>query len=319
MTYPPNSQPYQPPSLNHLEVEEMLMTFSDREIKWAADYLNKKRRNFSSEPDLNNLLGYVKEFLMRLDPSIGQFEFSHIVKARATLLVPQENFNWLNEDIRAQGFTWLYLWLSYEVFPNKFYENSYIDLIYCFIDTFTPLVRKGGQQNEPITTTNDKLVILRDVKDKWENIVGNCDFEKWIDKQDENILDWMYDYLSIRTPIIKIAGPAEEAGHKKVLILLSLYFFDWSQHHASFQGWETAPSGKKLIFIDKIKRAWSQQKYRAAGKTKSKYHLPLTKQTHRRLAKMAQVKGLSETAILDILINRFYEIDCVDIDGKDLY
>ncbi len=34
---------------------------------------------------------------------------------------------------------------------------------------------------------------------------------------------------------------------------------------------------------------------------------------------MAQVKGLSETAMLDILINRSYEMEYVDIDGKDLY
>lgn len=319
MTHLINNQLHQFPPLNNIEVEKMLRTFSGREIKWAADYLSKKRSSLSSEPDLNNLVGYVTEFLMRLDPSIGQFEFSHIVKARATLLVPQENFDWLSEDIRAQGFTWLYLLQSYQVFPNKFYENSYADLIYCYMDTLTPLVRKVAQQNEPITTTNDKLVILRDIKHKWESIVGHCDFEKWIDKQDENILDWMYDYLSIRTPTIKIAGPAKEIGHKKVLILLSLYFFDWNQNYTSFQGWENTPSGEKLIFIDKIKRAWSQQKYRDAGKTKKPYHLPLTKKTQGRLAKMAKVKGLSETAMLDILINRFYDLDYLDVDGKDLY
>jgi len=34
---------------------------------------------------------------------------------------------------------------------------------------------------------------------------------------------------------------------------------------------------------------------------------------------MAQVQGLSETAMLDILINRFYDLDYVDVDGKELY
>ncbi len=37
------------------------------------------------------------------------------------------------------------------------------------------------------------------------------------------------------------------------------------------------------------------------------------------LAKMTQVQSLSETAMLDILINRFYEMEYVDIDGKDIY
>ena len=78
-------------------------------------------------------------------------------------------------------------------------------------------------------------------------------------------------------------------------------------------------SDRKERIIDKMKRAWSQQKYRDAGKTKKPYHLPLTKKTKARLEKMAQVQGLSETATLDILINRFYELDYVDVDGKDLY
>lgn len=34
---------------------------------------------------------------------------------------------------------------------------------------------------------------------------------------------------------------------------------------------------------------------------------------------MAQVQGLSETAMLETLINRSYELDYVDDDGKGLY
>ena len=79
------------------------------------------------------------------------------------------------------------------------------------------------------------------------------------------------------------------------------------------------PTANKELIIDKMKRAWSQQKYRDAGNTKKPYHLPLTKKTKARLEKMAQVQGVSETAMLDILINRFYDLDYVDVNGKDLY
>ena len=73
------------------------------------------------------------------------------------------------------------------------------------------------------------------------------------------------------------------------------------------------------LFIDKMKRAWSQKKYRNAGKTKQPYHLPLTKHTKARLEKMAKVKGLSETALLDILINSEYQLKFLDVDGSELY
>ena len=76
---------------------------------------------------------------------------------------------------------------------------------------------------------------------------------------------------------------------------------------------------RKEIIVDKMKRAWSQQKYRDAGKTKKSYHLPLTIQTHARLEKMAEVHRLSQTAMLDILINSEYDLKFLDIDGNEIY
>ena len=68
-----------------------------------------------------------------------------------------------------------------------------------------------------------------------------------------------------------------------------------------------------------MKRAWSQQKYRDAGKTKKPYHLPLTQQTQERLERMASIQNTTATLILDMLINSAYETDYVDRHGKDIY
>ena len=106
----------------------------------------------------------------------------------------------------------------------------------------------------------------------------------------------------------------------RIFVLASLDIIDYPVSNKESNIYNNhIPSARKEKLIEKMKRAWSQQKYRDAGKTKKPYHLPLTKKTKARLAKMSQVQGLSETAMLDILINRFYELDYVDINGKDLY
>ena len=78
-------------------------------------------------------------------------------------------------------------------------------------------------------------------------------------------------------------------------------------------------SAEKTLDIDKMRRAWSQQKYRDAGKTKSPYHFPLNKRTQERLKRMATIQGTTSTAILDMLINSSYEANYMDGHGKDIY
>lgn len=109
-------------------------------------------------------------------------------------------------------------------------------------------------------------------------------------------------------------------AEKRAANLASLDLIDIDNYRVVIdKGFVPRETANKELVIDKMKRAWSQQKYRNAGKTKKPYHLPLTKKTRARLEKMAKVQGLSETAMLDILINRLYELDYIDVDGKDLY
>ncbi|MDN6275298.1 MAG: hypothetical protein L0J53_02475, partial [Psychrobacter sp.] len=157
-----------------------------------------------------------------------------------------------------------------------------------------------------------KRGVTEAIKDAWHILESNDNYSKWLKTAD---LDWVYNYLVERDlyqyDLEKYVGN----NNRELRLLASLDAIDIKLE----QGQSYTHSPNKTIIIDKMKRAWSQQKYRDAGKTKKPYHLPLTKKTKARLKKMAQVQGLSETAMLDIVINRFYELDYVDVDGKDLY
>jgi len=75
----------------------------------------------------------------------------------------------------------------------------------------------------------------------------------------------------------------------------------------------------KSQFIERMRKSWSQQKFRDAGKTKTKHHLPLTKQAKRNLKKLALFKNKSESEILEELINESYLLEMCDDEGKALY
>ncbi|WP_199519192.1 hypothetical protein [Psychrobacter sp. bablab_jr012] len=162
--------------------------------------------------------------------------------------------------------------------------------------------------------------ILNIIKNKWFAIKSIDKYSKWLEEKDYEQISWVNNYLSEKGLLIKLANNFTSIEEERAKILVSLDLIDIDAIHAVFdKGSVFEETANKTIIIDKMKRAWSQQKYRDAGKTKKPYHLPLTKKTKARLEKMAQVQGLSETAMIDILVNRFYELDYVDVDGKDLY
>ena len=68
-----------------------------------------------------------------------------------------------------------------------------------------------------------------------------------------------------------------------------------------------------------MRKSWSMQKFRDAGKTKTKHHLPLTKQAKRNLKKLALFKNKSESEILEELINESYLLEMCDDEGRALY
>ena len=148
----------------------------------------------------------------------------------------------------------------------------------------------------------------------------NSNYDKWLNDNEERQLKWTANYLVEKKLIVNVSNLENSKVELKAIVLSSLDLIDYpSRIEVGNRNYSYKISANKEIIIDKMKRAWSQQKFRDAGKTKKPYHLPLTKNTKARLKKMAQVQGLSETAMLDILINRFYELDYVDVDGKDLY
>lgn len=233
-----------------------------------------------------------------------------------TLFLEDEYLTWIKYDTRAQLFVYNYLVINKMVSPIRFGTNDRKDIqdtVHNILNILNNLIDGLHNRESFISEIEYKKRIINVIRSKWYTLKNNDNYSKWLKKAD---LEWVYNYLVEKNIYLYDMENYVNNDNRELRLLSSIDAVDIKLEKDQ----HPEPSLNKQFIIDKMKRAWSQQKYRDAGKTKKLYHLPLTKKTKIRLEKMAQVKGLSETAMLDILINRFYELDYIDVDGgKDLY
>jgi len=175
--------------------------------------------------------------------------------------------------------------------------------------------------------------LINQIKKINAQIIASEKYTKWIDNSSGrekgiHIVEWSYDYLRDKQKSLNRVYSPTSIEEKKEVVLAALDLFDFKrvvfdplslQKDAKSRSYSYIESADKILFIERMKKSWSQQKFRDAGKTKKLYHLPLTKIANARLDKMAAVQGTTSTAILDMLINVAYEQDYIDEHGKDKY
>ena len=283
-----------------------IRSLSQRQVRWMQEYLSSNRVEFTHAGSTNRHEEFIRQLAKREN-------FKELVsmsyKVMLYRLVPESNFGWLVNNLRCQIFIVNVLSLEYNY---NFLENNsskLMDEIYLFFD------RKDFDES-----VGFKSSLINDIYQRWQAVYRKDNYSKWLKVDDGNQIEWSQDYLKRGSRAKLLFSDKESIEEMRIFVLASLDIIDYPVSNKESNIYNNhIPSARKEKLIEKMKRAWSQQKYRDTGKTKKPYHLPLTKKTKARLAKMSQVQGLSETAMLDILINRFYELDYVDINGKDLY
>lgn len=291
---------------NRLYFAKNIKSLSERQVIWVQNYLASQNVRFAH-------VGSTDRHEELISQLVSDKNFKELVhkayKAMSYSLVPDENFLWLTDNLRAQIFTLTVLATEYDFNDFNKNNNKLLEEIYLFFD------RKDNRRS-----ASYKINLLNDIHQRWFEVYKKDNYSKWLKKHDKNQIEWAQDYLKKLGKANNVVKDRESIEEIRLFILATLDLIDYPAYNKKIDTYNGhRPSDRKERVVDKMKRAWSQQKYRDAGKTKKPYHLPLTKKTEARLAKMAQVQGLSETAMLDILINRFYDLNYLDVDGKDLY
>lgn len=282
---------------------------SDREVLWLRNYFSE----IFDEKYISHSDSISKESLIRMlfrKPDYGKLLDSGL-KDMALNLIPQNKFEWLESNKRAQLFT-------IRILENKglivrehdVFNSDMMPKIYRAFD------RVNGRNEHLIL--DDKVRMLDKIYSLWKKVLISDNYSKWLDSKDTKQLKFTRDYLVKKRCYLHTGTDPLNYKEVRATVLASIDVIDCDIDKTELIK-KRGHSERKKIFIKDMKGVWSSRKYRDAGKTKKPYHLPLTKETKSRLEKMSEVQGLSETAMLDILINRFYDLDYLDLNGKDLY
>lgn len=307
-----------------------LESLSHRELKSLAFFYNNR-------PVLNHEYDYKKidsrafiEFAIQEKNSLEVQRSLELMEN--SFFIEEEYFEWLYEDLRAQIFVLLYIrsLLKLEIdIKNKFdsediigylYPPEYGDIIInkkgsvveCIYEIFDSYIIDCIFQEK-----NRKIKIIERARLVWSDLYNQCTYTDWVENADEKQVRWLKKYLEDKGVYISDIQGISSTEYFHSVLLASLDFIDIKPFILEDKKYKEPDSKKK--FIDRMKRSWSQKVHRDSGRAKKQYHLPLAKNTRDRLRKISMIEGVSESGILEKLINEEYGSKYLDVNGKDKY
>jgi|GEM_PF-1036019 len=276
--------------------------FSPRELRWLWYYLDGYRKldeGKRTSPPYASLSQ--SERLRMMNNAIRSDRYldrlvNRIIFCCKDDLIPEEDLKWIDKKNHR-----LLIWCLNNLnrpIPNTFHTSLVLPKRrpkMPHLDTFAAI------RHEEIMTSIDiwpinregKINFLLEKKNEWAHHKTHDKQIKWINQKDEVQLVWAWEYLENHRKALRIPKPADLMEyHAAVLASLD----DMSYSH---------PAEKKL-FMEQMKKTWSQKKYRDSGKAKKPYNLPLTIQTKKKLDWLAENSGQKPTEILEQLIEESY-------------
>lgn len=217
------------------------------------------------------------------------FDMDFIKKNLNNYVVRKEHFEFLDKKNKRQ-ILYFDKWVkrnficTFNHVPEIFKNDIYIESL----TNFNQISINGS--SDSIT---EKIQKLNFFKIEWSSIFLNKKAISWLDKNKQEQVQWAYEYLKLKGKIAfdRLVDPTD------------LYTFVISEIDTLWIG----NAAEKQLFLDKMRRAWSQKKFRDDGKTKKPYHLPLTKEAHKQLEFLTQVLNKSPSQVLEFIIEDKYK------------
>jgi len=282
-----------------LPLPDPLKKFKLRELRWLWHYLDGRRMIDEADRDASlDLSVRVNKMSDAINSDKNPDEFVKEILSRLNDdLIPEEQLQWIDKE-NQRVLIWILnnlhrpipeeLLISDPLHNSRprrlsladiFAENRHEEII-IEIDTWKiPL--------------EEKMNYLLEKKNEWTHRKTPDKQIKWISAEDDVQLVWALEYLEKNRKVLRVPKPANtKEYHAAVLASLD----DLSYGH---------PSDKKL-FMEQMKRTWSQKKFRDSGKAKKPYYLPLTIKTREKLEWLAENSGQKPADILEKLIQENY-------------
>ncbi|EPO2956145.1 CopG family transcriptional regulator, partial [Vibrio cholerae] len=141
---------------------------------------------------------------------------------------------------------------------------------------------------------NKAITQLDFLKSAWSNALKNNN-HNWIDKSNQDQVDWIIEYY--RKNKIELWFINNEDLDSKYHTCISILDLWQENEHIS-------KIGSKDYFIEKMKRSWSQQKYRLNVKNKKSINFRVEKETEKKLNKLCSDLKLTKSQLIELAIEQ---------------
>ena len=203
----------------------------------------------------------------------GRLQFIEVIKsARNAQLLPEKSFLWINEGKRQAE------WLIAKIGRHGIYPNI---LSLPGLTGRDALISAIDAWNIDLT---QKQLFLNQLENDWCNHKKGDRYFQWFkDDSRKCFLGW--EWINRNLPNFIPRPPFEDYDDLMI-------FFDQSN---------LSPELIKF-YIEKMRRKWSQQKYREGMSGKSQYNFILSDKSIKHLDHLAETYNLSRAKILEILL-----------------
>lgn len=285
-----------------LVINDMFYNLSEDQLYWLHEYLFPHKH---SERNIGNIESLHNECLnlLKHEQNIQRDILNKLENLRK---ISETFFNWVpDSDIR--NLIWVQNKLDFELLnntPSLFGMNKNNDkiryskfrlcLTFDKIDSVNPQINNHSLLQSALNMQDKKVKFIENIKIEWNNWIIQTDkFSQWLVNLDQNMLFWCYNYISKKESHPPIINLEKKITPLMVLVLIDSINFETTESY--------------IIYIERLKKSWSQYKFKASNKVKSKYHLPLTKQAKSFLEKLAEFKNKSEAEVMEDLLKREYQ------------
>lgn len=297
------------PGRSNLTINDKFYNLSEDQLYWLHEYLFSQKQ---SERNIGDIQSLHRECLNLLKHE-QNMQMEILNKLKVLNKISETFFNWiLDSDIR--NLIWVQNRLNFELLnktPSLFGINSnnnkiiYSKFRLCLtfdkIDSVDPQINNQSLLQSTFSMQDKKIKFIENIKIQWNNWIIQTDkFSRWLENLDQNALQWCYNYISKKEPSLTKTNIEKDITPIMVLILIDNITFETTDSY--------------IIYIDRLKKSWSQYKFKSSNKVKNKYHLPLTKNSINILEQLAEFKNKSEADVMEELLKKeFKKLMCDEL------
>ena len=290
---------------------ESLDALSERECTFYTDYLIKNIRS-TSQKNLrgSSLAERVKKLNEELESLINkkrapQNFASQMRSAFKASQLPSHYFRWIDKkDERLCNWAWCYLKNVIQDTESATTHGALEESPFLLLSAkaFATERSSAGERYLDVldafyngeADTNQQEELLEVLKVKWQEIRFNESIVNWLEENNPTQWAWAWSYLQNITqrPLKQAWIPTTET-EKKAAVIATLDLSD--------------NVDRKALIIDKMKKAWSQKKFREKSSGKKPYSISMTLNTKQKLNALAEEKNMKINEMVEYLVRNEYK------------